>query len=217
MKTRDHIVHLLPSAATDWQAHERVQGNLDLPAGAAGMQAVLTAAENWRPDPRPRVIYTAPDEASRQTAAAYGTAISAGGVKIKVLDELREMNLGLWQGLPYAEMKERYPTAFSQWRQDPSKVTAPQGETIADVTLRLKATITRLIEKAGDEAIAFVLRPVSLTLMLAWLSREEGRGGGEKLPSPEPRTFIVDEATWRRIRHSRRPRPDEPDTRRIPA
>ena len=215
MTTPHHIVHLLPSAATDWQAQERVQGNLDLPAGVAGLEAIKAIAEQWRPDPRPRVIYTAPDEASRETAAVYAPLLS--GAKIKCLEELREMNLGLWQGLPYAEMKERYPTAFSQWRQDPSKVTAPHGETIADVSLRLKAVITRLVEKAGRDPSAFVLRPVSLMLVMAWLSGEEGRGGGEKLPSPEPRTFTLDDAIWRRIRHSRRPRPDEPDTRRIPA
>lgn len=217
MTTRPHIVHLLPSAATDWQAQERVQGNLDLPAGSAGMQAVLATTDRWHPAAPPRVIYTAPDEASRQTAAAYGSAASVSGVKIKALDELREINLGLWQGLTYAEMKERYPTALNQWRQDISKVTAPQGETFADVSLRLKATLTRLIEKAGGDTLAFVLRPVSLALVAAWLSGQEGRGGAEKLPSPEPHTFNLDEATWRRIRHSRRPRPDEPDTRRIPA
>ena len=136
------------------------------------------------------------------------------------MDELREINLGLWQGLPYAEFKDRYPTAYGHWRQDPSKVVAPQGETIEQLTFRLKGTMSRLIEKAGSDPVAFVLRPISLMLAMAWLSGQQATGpaaNGQAISLPEPRAFDLDEATWRRIRHSRKLRPEGGDSRRISA
>ena len=222
MATKRHILYLIPSAATHWHQEQRVQGNLDLPPSGEGIAAAKSAAETWLPHTPPRTIYTAPDEASRQTADAFAAVC---GAKVKVVDDLQEMNLGLWQGLPYAEFKERYPTAYAQWRQDPALVVAPQGETMQQLAHRLKTTMTRMVDKAGSDAVAFVLRPVCLALAMQWLSSQDpateapatAQTPSPAPPVPEPRSFDFDDVAWKQTRHTRKTRPGPGDSRRIPA
>ncbi len=56
------------------------------------------------------------------------------GAPLEVRDELIEMDVGETEGLPFAEMRERFPGFLEAWRApDPSQVAMPGGESLAQV------------------------------------------------------------------------------------
>ena len=70
-----------------------------------------------------------------RTAEIIGKAL---GLRPKRIDELRNLDQGLWQGLQIDEIKRRNTKLFRQWIEDPRTICPPQGETIEDALERVK-------------------------------------------------------------------------------
>jgi probable phosphoglycerate mutase len=147
---------LMRTGQTEWDEAGRLQGSVDLPLSVAARQGlevqvgILGQAEL-------AVVLSAPDEASRQTAEAVA---SHTGGSVKVLDELREINLGLWEGMLTSEFERRYPRVCRQWQDDPASVMAPEGENLEEVRERVMGVIMRELDryrKVG--AVGVVVRP----------------------------------------------------------
>ncbi|HVZ94710.1 MAG TPA: histidine phosphatase family protein, partial [Phycisphaerales bacterium] len=92
------------------------------------------------------------------------------GAKVKVCNELTGMNLGLWEGLLSDELSERFPTCAKQWRDDPSVVTPPEGETFGEVVGRVLDALNKVVGKARGKGIAMVLRPIEFGVVRCLLS-----------------------------------------------
>lgn len=166
-------VLLIRSGETDWDDAERLQGETDLPMSEAG-RAAMTALSGTLADEPIETVYCGPDEASVATARAIA---SHTGARVRRLASLGEMRLGLWEGLREAELLERYPKAYQQWREDPTAVTPPEGDTLANVSDRIITAASKALERAGKGGrVAFVLRPLAMGILAGWL---RGRGLSE--------------------------------------
>lgn len=56
-------------------------------------------------------------------------------------DRLREMNFGLFEGLSYKEISNRYPIESDEWKKDFVNYRTPEGESLLDVYNRAKSFI----------------------------------------------------------------------------
>ena len=54
-------------------------------------------------------------------------------VSLELLNELKEINHGEWEGKLESEIKEEWPKLLKLWKESPEKVEMPQGETIQQV------------------------------------------------------------------------------------
>jgi broad specificity phosphatase PhoE len=137
-----------------------------------GRQRVEALLKDQDPPLKFGLILSAEDEASRQTAEI---AAKLGGGRVKLLEDLAEMNLGLWEGLLSADLEEKYPTVYRQWIEDPGGVNVPDGENLLEAEERVFGTLIRLLLKAKDEdePVGIVLRPIAFGLVEAWLSGGE--------------------------------------------
>jgi broad specificity phosphatase PhoE len=77
-----------------------------------------------------------------RTADAIGQRIS---VPVEFRDDLREINFGLWEGLNWQEIEDRFPQEASRWLNEFPSHSAPQGESYADFTARIDAAILPLL------------------------------------------------------------------------
>ncbi|MFG0275099.1 MAG: histidine phosphatase family protein [Phycisphaerales bacterium] len=148
---------LVRSGATAWDEAERLQGDNDLPLSDAGKAETAAAIQAVDPE-QLAVVLTSPDEASRQTAAMLAERT---GARTRKLDALTEVDFGLWEGLVERELRDRYAKAFGAWEEDPTGVTPPDGETIAESAERVLPALRKALDKAGAEQVAVVLRPVA--------------------------------------------------------
>ncbi len=152
---------IIRSGATEWNDVGRLQGATDLPLSDSGREAISSLAESL-PEDAVAVVLTAPDEASVATGEILARRT---GAKVKALDDLREIDFGLWEGLPEDTLLERYAKSYKQWQDDPGSVTPPDGESIEHLEARLFRSIRRAIEKGPRRPVAVVLRPHCNALM----------------------------------------------------
>jgi broad specificity phosphatase PhoE len=163
---------LICSGETNWDECARLSGSCDHPLSDEGRQRVEALLKDQDPPLKFGLILSAEDEASRQTAEI---AAKLGGGRVKLLEDLAEMNLGLWEGLLSADLEEKYPTVYRQWIEDPGGVNVPDGENLLEAEERVFGTLIRLLLKAKDEdePVGIVLRPIAFGLVEAWLSGGE--------------------------------------------
>ncbi len=169
-KSPDIELLLVRCARTAWDEAGRLQGDTDLPASADGLSAIHHTLDELFGDTPPEIstVYTAPDEASKQTAAFLA---KLGGARVKPTDNAAPMDLGVWEGLTEEQLLERYPSAYKQWRIDPALVSPPEGATFIETELALLKALARAAERAGNKSIAFVLRPLEFGIARTVLSR----------------------------------------------
>jgi len=199
-KASDLRVLLVRSGQTQWDAAGRVTGSADLPltdAGRRHIQEEVAALDGARLG----VVLCGPDEGSRETA---GIVAEATGARVKTVEGLHEMRLGLWEGLRAADLEERYPKAYRQWTDDPAAVLVPDGETVSEAMDRLVSELARSLErvKEASQGVGVVLRPMALALVRCWMG--DGKTKGVWTCGDQP------DVEWRSLGRDQIRRPREP-------
>jgi broad specificity phosphatase PhoE len=84
--------------------------------------------------------------------------ISRGlGISFTPFRELRERNVGSWEGLTVAEIKERFPSEYTLWRADLMNYRPPGGECLQDIQSRVLPFYKKLVADHPDQEIAMLL------------------------------------------------------------
>ncbi len=156
-------VLLVRTGCTDWDLQHRAAGRADLPlclTARAELARLAESAEGVLGADRPDVLLSGPDEASGETCAFLAERWSC---RSKPVDALAEVGLGLWEGLRSDELAERYPSVYARWREDPSSITTPEGEHIAEAADRLMDALFRAVDKLRTDQpnVGLVLRPIA--------------------------------------------------------
>jgi len=161
-------VVLIRPGATTYDEQNRVQGILDIPLSDRGRAEVERLAQRLA-GAELAALYCGPSESVVRTAEAVGRAV---GLRPKRLDEMRNLDQGLWQGLQIDEIKRRNMRLFRQWLDDPRTICPPQGEPIEDALERVKAALRPLLRRHRDEAIGLVVAE-PIAQLIAGVLRQE--------------------------------------------
>ena len=125
-----HAPVLLRHGQTALSIQRRYSGHGDPELTAVGMaQAAGAAAAPRRGPRRVTAVLTSPLRRARQTAAAVAQAT---GVPLVVRDGLIETDFGEWEGLTFAEARDRDPELHAKWLGD-EDIAPPGGESFAAV------------------------------------------------------------------------------------
>jgi broad specificity phosphatase PhoE len=162
-KLNDIRVLLVRTGETEWERDGRIAGHSDVPLSEGGRRAVADLARQLE-GVRLGTVYCGPDEASVATANELA-AIT--GARVKPVECLSEIHLGLWEGMRQKELEDKCPRAYRQWMDDPTVVQVPEGETVPEAQDRLLGGLAKVLEKAKPEngAVAVVLRPMAMGLV----------------------------------------------------
>jgi 2,3-bisphosphoglycerate-dependent phosphoglycerate mutase/probable phosphoglycerate mutase len=98
----------------------------------------------------PNALFSSPLERAMIMARAIAEAT---GLEIVVLDDLREVNLGRWEGQSYLDIRRTDAEGTRRWREDPDWA-CPDGESHNDVLRRMTRAFA---------AAAATTRPVIVT------------------------------------------------------
>ncbi|ADP81533.1 bifunctional RNase H/acid phosphatase [Pseudofrankia inefficax] len=136
---------LLRHGQTKVSVEKRFGGLVDAPLTEVGLAQAAAAAGRLRGEAFDAVL-TSPLRRARQTAEAAlpGLAPAAGRdeVELVVDEQLRETDFGVWEGLTFAEARERHPDELSAWLADPA-VPPPGGESLAATIERVRVALDR--------------------------------------------------------------------------
>ena len=129
---------LLRHGESTWNADGRWQGQADPPLSPLGEQQAREAAGRLAAGDFSRLL-SSDLQRARRTAEALGAAL---GLAVEIDTDLREIDVGEWQGLTRAEIHARAPGALADWSEGRSEST-PAGETRAHLTERARAAVVR--------------------------------------------------------------------------
>jgi broad specificity phosphatase PhoE len=174
---------LIRPGATLYDEQNRVQGILDLPLSENGLVEVRRLAEALAsPSQTPPLsaLYSGPEEHTTRTAEILGKVL---GLRPRRIDELRNLDQGLWQGLQVEEIRRRNNRLFRQWIEDPRTICPPQGEPVTEATERVKAALKPLIRRHQDgELFGLVVAEPLARLVSCYLRGESRPQLDEQLP-----------------------------------
>jgi broad specificity phosphatase PhoE len=97
-------------------------------------------------------VYVSPFERARDTAAI---ALAGLGLPLTVVDDLRELSLGEWEGCTVEEIRTRPGDPYARWVRDPVQCPPPGGEPLADVQARVLRAVERITaaHPNGDDVL----------------------------------------------------------------
>lgn len=127
-------------------------GHTDPELNAAGKRRLTSIAEEVATLGISR-IYSSDLRRASQTAEEVGRQI---GVEVELRPGLREINFGLWEGLSWEEIQDRYPRESELWLKAFPLRSAPEGEAYADFVARIDAEFHLLFAESGDSVYAIV-------------------------------------------------------------
>ena len=118
-------------------------GTTDIPMGERGL---AQAAEMAKMLPPVTAVFSSPLTRAVQTAQAIG-------MRITILDDLRELYAGEWDGLPFDEIRQRYPELYAARSHDLT-IPLPGAEDHANGLARFKGAMEEAAKQSpGDFAV----------------------------------------------------------------
>jgi broad specificity phosphatase PhoE len=162
-------VLLIQAAPTLWDAEGRMGGNPTLPLATDGEIALRRTLQALTQPVAALFTYT------QNQACEQAAKLAARHFNVRLRDStaLEPISMGLWQGLTREELRFRFPTVFQQWEENPLSVNPPQGESLAVATERFRAGLSRILRRHRGQAIALVLRPMSMQVCAGLLRGED--------------------------------------------
>ena len=165
-------IYLIRHGETEDADARRYKGHIDVPLSDNGIEQIerlsefLSAADPQRQSavgarcPRPgsdsaglKAVYC-----SGLSRAVKSAEIIAGpfGLEPVIVEGLKERNFGVWEGMSFDEIQEKYPEAFNAWAENPLRFSPMQGESTIEISERALDAFNEIISRHNGESIAIV-------------------------------------------------------------
>lgn len=120
-------------------------GQLDLPLSPLGRQQAVRLKEIFSRVPLDN-IYCSNLERAQQTAEIIASIHS---IIPTACAELRELNMGAWEGKSFSEIRAAYPGEFKERGENIANFVPPQGESFLDCSKRAIPVFESLTQSAA--------------------------------------------------------------------
>ena len=78
---------------------------------------------------------------------------------------LRECNMGQWEGQRVEDIQQEWQVEYGRWRQDSEEFAPPDGETIKDMKSRV-AKVLNVVNGNSESRVAFVTHGITTRVLL---------------------------------------------------
>ena len=156
------VTVLLRHGQTPMSVEKRYAGRSDVPLTDVGRQQAAAAAKRFAPAGLD-VIMTSPLLRAVQTAHEVAAVT---GAAVVTDDGFRETDFGAWEGLTFAEVRDRWPAEVTAWLADP-QAAPPGGESFTDVSARVTAALHRVLADRDRQTILIVSHVTPIKTLVA--------------------------------------------------
>lgn len=130
----------------------RFIGHLDVPLSPQGEAQIATLASRLA-SAKIEAVYSSDLLRSRRSAEILAMPHGLTPVEIP---ELREFNMGRWEGLTAALIRDLDPTGFAEWMARIGDYQFPQGENLTQVVERAWPAFERIVDSHEGRQVAIV-------------------------------------------------------------
>jgi probable phosphoglycerate mutase len=181
---------LIRHGETAWNAERRLQGHLDIALNAEGRRQAEALADALAGE-RFDLVVSSDLQRARQTAQAVA---ARHGLEVQEDPDLRERCYGVFEGLLYAEIEQKFPVQFAAWQARDIDAVMPDGtnaaESFRDFYARTVAAIVAWAYAHPKQRLAIVCH--GGVLECAYRAAQE-------MALETPRTFQVKNASINRF------------------
>ena len=156
------VTILLRHGQTPMSVQKRYAGRTDVPLTDVGLQQAAAAAKRLASAGLAAIV-TSPLLRTAQTAQ---TVAAVAGVPVVTDDGFRETDFGAWEGLTFAEVRERWPAELAAWLADP-QLAPPGGESFIDVNARVTTALDRVRAGRPGQTVLVVSHVTPIKLLVA--------------------------------------------------
>ena len=147
---------LILAAATEWDEEDRIRGDLDVPVstgGRAELESRLREVARYKF----RQCWAGTDQPADETAARVADVTHC---RLRHHPGLREVRLGVWQGLLRSDVRRKHRRVYAEWLEDPARSVPAGGESLSQVADRVRVALHDIARRTrADELVALVLSP----------------------------------------------------------
>lgn len=149
-----NTVYIIRHGETDWNLAGRWQGFSDPPLNAKGQRQAQQLARHLEAQAiQLDAIYSSDLQRAAQTAAILQDTLPA---PLAYDARLREIHLGIFQGMTSAEIAARYPDEFAAWRSSDPAYVIPEGESRLLLSQRALAAWQDIAATPDQQRVAIV-------------------------------------------------------------
>lgn len=145
---------------------KRFSGQMDVPLDEAGRSQARSTADYILNNFKVDSIYSSDLSRAYETVKPIANALK---FEIHKCKELREVDVGLWQGKFIEDVKNEYPKSFAYYKENPGLSRFDGGESYIDVMRRGRLAFEKIAaENEGKTVVVGTHGGVIRTLRAAW-------------------------------------------------
>ncbi|MBS3994590.1 MAG: histidine phosphatase family protein [Alkaliphilus sp.] len=145
-------LYLVRHGETKWNAEFRAQGSKNVELSDTGRKQAYLLADRMHSYGINKIISSNLDRAY-ETGEILGAKLN---LKVEKLEDLKEMNFGVWEGLTMNEIQSKYSEHYTIWRNKPHDAEIPDGERLIHVQKRGLDSINKIIKTNPEQNIVVV-------------------------------------------------------------
>ena len=159
-------VYLIRHAEAMGNINETFQGRTDENITEKGYKQLAELSKRFKEISIDK-IYSSPLIRTRETAKAVN---KHHGIDIIYDERLIEINGGVWEGKSWADLPTLYPVEFNLWTYEMHKFYIEDGETVVEVSERMKKAIGEIVSQNVGKNIAIVSHGCAIRTYLCFAS-----------------------------------------------
>jgi alpha-ribazole phosphatase/probable phosphoglycerate mutase len=200
MATRSAHLLLLRHPETDWNYEGRWQGHADLPLNQRGWEQLRAglgglATERWA------ALYSSDLLRAQEAATWLGMKL---GLRPRMSSNLRERNMGEWEGMTPEEARAAWPDLYPRVEADPFRGRPPGGESFADLLARVEPVLQRIAGfHPGEAALVVTHGGILKAFLCVLLELDFGRRDELGMENGAQVLFEVDGRRWSVVKPER--------------
>ena len=143
-------LYLIRHCEAEGNSKGLLQGSIDLDiteTGARQLEYLGKRFENIHLDR----IYSSPLIRTQKTAHAVA---DRKGLNVEIYDGLRELDCGIFEGIPFAEIFEKYPEFREMWLEHPQDINPEGGEPMRVTYERIWEAVVDIARQNPDKTVA---------------------------------------------------------------
>ncbi len=186
--TKNTRIYVIRHGESVGNLHRICLGHTDLDITELGMKQAEKTAEALA-DIKFAAIYASDLIRAVHTAEPHA---KIRGLDVNTSEDFRELYFGNWENASVLMLKEKFHEQFTiGWRQNFGTFTAPEGESVVDMALRMEEGLKRVAEKHLGENILVTSHAAAIRALWGKISGHTPSEWADAYPFPTNASYSI--------------------------
>ncbi|MEW6738461.1 MAG: alpha-ribazole phosphatase [Nitrospirota bacterium] len=148
-------LYLVRHGETEGSEVKRYKGSIDVPLSEKGIRQMEQVAKylnrsykSYKTYNGLKAVYCSPLNRALKSAEIVA---EPHGLKPIEIPDLRERSFGIWEGMSFNEIKDKYPEEFEAWAGNPLKYSPMGGESTLEVRDRVIIALNKILNDHNSQ------------------------------------------------------------------